>query len=313
MKFLLLSVPVFLLSVVNLFSYNSGPLIFESVNARSAAMGGPLIALGMGMGENPAGFGLLDKAQFSAGYSRGFLDIYNGFLFMGFPAGSNVKIATGWHRKFTDIEVLKEGKSTYKKQFKNDNLLVGVSSSKLNLLIVGISGKYIHKGFDKFKLSGITYDFGLKFIVSDSLNIGYVVKNIFGSRLSGSSYTDTSVKISERLNAVISAGIYKTKDFTIDLFAVDTDTENIKNGKQRSGKIDVKTGLAVNLQSYFKDLSNLSFSIGGEFIIEEFLGIRLGWNPWKGLTTGLKIWHIDFAYLPANNMGSTYTVSITIK
>ena len=48
-----LSVLLFIIPLitVNISAYNSGPLVFENIDGRSTAMGGPLIAINNGVNE----------------------------------------------------------------------------------------------------------------------------------------------------------------------------------------------------------------------------------------------------------------------
>ncbi len=304
--------------------YNAGPLVFDNIDSRSSAMGGPMIALDNRVNDvfiNPAGLGLLRKQGMTVTHSFEFMGISNSFIGIAMPLGK-YGIGAGWNRKFTDIETTDETNRGESVRYSNNNVVLALAYTGFHPMLVGTDFRYIHKHFARFRMSGVTLDTGFKVSITKNFTIAYAVKNLFFKRLKGRSYWNDNT-VEETLDTVLAVGIFKSGNYFLRLperagYNRVSSTGTVTGRGEQGGvfkKMNIRTGIGFDIKTFIRDFLTASFIIGGEVVVERSLGIRLGWESVQGISAGLSVYYkrlkIDYAFLPGKYLGSTHKVSLT--
>ncbi len=197
---------------LNVFSMAAQPANFleNGIDARTAGMGNTWTTLYNGVYNvynNPALLYQVENHNITGTYTLKYLDIKNSFIGYGHSLSKKTGIAFGWYRTGTSIEETTESEEILgEKNFIADCIFAGIGYRTKIPGPIGFTLKYIDENFSPFKLSGVGLDFGIVPITSKNFNIGLTIKNIFGTKLKGSSYWDKE-KIEETVPTKLRIGI----------------------------------------------------------------------------------------------------------
>lgn len=288
---------VFLGSVSMGLAGNSIASFDSGIDARTSGMGnaGTAVANGIyNVYSNPALLYQLKKANFSATYVMEFLDIKSYFAGYGQSISSGVGIGFGWFRTETSIEETTTSDILGEKPFTEDFFLAGVGYNARFFGPVGMTIRYRKETFNQFYLSGVGFDLGILPVATKSFNLGFTIKDIFTTKLTGKSYWSDE-KIEEKIPAKLRAGI---------IYLATTELE-ISTG---SIKLDTR---------FLLDYQEGNFFPGIEFFFGDTAGFRAGWLPAGKITFGFSFHYrgieFDYAYLPDETIGISQRFTTTIK
>lgn len=296
MKKIILTVSLFLIFCVNFlyagYGTTSGLLVLKSVGARAEAMGDAYTTSSndvFGFHYNPAE--CLDKKQAGAFYRKGiegagdsFSAVGVGFPFKDGNAAVNVMVYDAGSMELVDSSFKSLGTVSAEK----DILQAFYLNKKFGNFVVGGAFKHLTSTLvNKFTADAMTYDLGVN-MDFDGIRLGAAIQNIGGDL--------QYLYFKEKFPSLIRGGLSFYGGNKSASYVVSADAIKLK---------DVNT---------LKE--NLGFELG--FFNKFFarLGYKLGYDV-ESLSMGggiiVKKFHIDYAFVPYEDLGQMHKVSLVME
>ncbi len=308
------SIKIFLISIIlltgsALYSQEDATYNFLrlEVDARSAALAGTFTTITNDVNAifyNPASLSTINKKQASVGFFKYLLDINSG--------------NAAYTQKIKDYGYFGAGLrfinyGEFDKYDENFNNLGTTSASDLALNLTysniyetaihyGVSLKFIYSSIDEFKSTAVALDFGFLYNVpSDKFSAGASLLNL-GTQLS--SYNGTR----EKLPIEFKVGVSKELEYLPLMLNVGF------------------SNLALESDNFFDRFK--TFTVGGEFTLNEYVDLRVGYNNMErqnlktGNTTGLggfsagigfnyeKKYLLDYSFNSMGKIGATHRFNL---
>ena len=274
-----------LILIPSLVCYASGPgttaadFLKIGVGARAAAMGEAFTALaddGTALYWNPAGLAQIEKTEISAMYNRHFQAINQGYLSLAFPSLGGT---TGLGINYVGMGQI-EGRDEYGNPTGNfgasDTHIFAGYANKFKNISWGLTSGWLRDKIEQDIKSSFLGSIGLLYFPNKRFTLGVVAQNI-GTKL-GSDPLPFAFKVGVAL---------KLKNLTL------------------------VADMPWNIEYY---------GLGVEWWIGNILALRAGYKATQTMATmtggiGLKFEriHLDYAYVPYGEIGSTHRISLRIK
>jgi len=277
------------------------------VDARSSAMAGSFITAENDVNilfYNPSGIATLEKSQVSAGFFKYLLDINSGNAAYAMKYKNIGYFSAG-------IRYVNYGSfDKYDENFNNVGTFsandlafsVGYANEYEGKLFYGANAKFIYSNIDEFTSTGLALDLGLMYKIAEyDASLGISLLNL-GTQMS--SYLDSK----ENLPLELRFGGSKKLEYLPLLFNFSFNN------------------LVEDTEDFIDRFKN--FSLGGEFILSDYINLRLGYNNQQrqNLKTGSSIgiggfsagigfryedkYFIDYGFNSMGNIGATHRINL---
>jgi len=289
-----LIITIFLVSCFYKKSQATGDFLKIGIGAKNIAMGetGATSSDVNSIYWNPAGLGLIQKPEITFMHQKHFQDIYYNYSGFAHPHKIGTFAIGVYYFTIDDFQGYdEEGNKTTKINSYDFSSIIGYSKTFLNSRFsIGTGIKYIQEKLAKKYADTFIFDFGTIYYIPleyGNLKTGLSIQNLGGKM----KFFDEPSSIPEILR------------FGTGLFL---NTNEIYN-------FDFETELSIF------NRENSIFSLGLEFILKNFLFLRIGYisKENSGLRTGLGIkisnFMFDYAYSPYGELGDSHRFSITLK
>ena len=274
-----------LILIPSFVCYASGPgttaaeFLKFGIGARAAAMGEAFTALaddGTALYWNPAGLAQIEKTEISAMYNRHFQVINQGYLSLASPLLGGTTALGVNYVGMGQIQGRDEyGNPTGTFGASDTHIVVGYAN-KFKSISWGLTAGWLRDKIEQDTKSSFLGSIGLLYSPNKRLSLGVVAQNI-GTKL-GNDPLPFAFKVGVAL---------KLKNFTLT------------------------ADMPWNIEYY---------GLGVEWWIGNILALRAGYKATQTITTitggiGLKFkrTHLDYAYVPYGELGSTHRISLKIK
>jgi hypothetical protein len=199
----------------------------------------------------------------------------------------------------TALEDPEDTSTVYVDKYVDDSeytCFLGFSSSISPKISWGVGSKFIYKDNGVMTATGLGLDIGFLFNISEKVDIGVNLRDIFSSPI----WWDNNT--TERIYPSILAGV--ATDFTFPII-------------NRPARLGIQSDILFEGYDYaaqlnYKDIS-MDFHIGVEIKLADFISLLAGIereNPTAGISLAYKRFTVNYAFHSHSDLNSTHRVSI---